>query len=592
MAAGRALSSADRWKSFMNKRSVLGVALLMIVIIFCVNYTAVFDRKLDPNGDNISYYSLAQALSEGKGYTNIMAFTETPHTHFPPGYSVFMAALMTLFPDNIVAMKVANGILLLLSVLLLFFLIRYFTDKNTLVALLVCLLCCMQKDVLRFATIMMSETLYMFLSLTIIALALWVDHLGDKWMTDKAAAKTKTRYVLGLVLLIALVGYVYFVRTISLSIMLASMLWFLFIGIRAFSRWMKARNSKAGSLSEGSMSRASFQSFLGKILVALLLLCVIVGVRSAWQARQYRCGKTGAEYITEFSKKGGGETMSGWADWSERIQNNTSNYITKWIPEMVYGKAYDVSEKSTFKDWMLGLLIVFLMVSALLKIRKAALLLFLYMAATMGALLLFPEQFQGSRYCIAVIPLFIFLNIYGMYALPSLLFRKKDTATAASLLVILVVLIVMMPVYSTGQKEFREMAKMPSWLKSRDVNYTNYLKTAQWCGRHLPKDARMVCRKPEIYYMYSGYRKATAFPQYATPEEILAHLDKVKATHIIIDNWFRHAYITLYPTVQKYPDKFKAVQQVGTVNQAYQLLPVFVLEYHADGIKNNLPAGN
>ena len=104
--------------------------LAVICAVFVFNYKAVFDRKLDPNGDNIVYFLLAKALSEGKGYVDIVPPTPTPHTHFPPGYPMFMSVFMRFFPDNIIAMKILNGILFLLSVFLLFRIVRKTTRDN------------------------------------------------------------------------------------------------------------------------------------------------------------------------------------------------------------------------------------------------------------------------------------------------------------------------------------------------------------------------------------------------------------------------------------------------------------------------------
>ena len=109
-------------QTLLESRSFLYVLLLIVTICFVSTYTKIYDVKLDMNGDNIHYYALGKALAEGKGFTNTISFSETPHTHFPPGYPVFVAGVMKFFPDNINAVKIANGILLYAAILLLFFL--------------------------------------------------------------------------------------------------------------------------------------------------------------------------------------------------------------------------------------------------------------------------------------------------------------------------------------------------------------------------------------------------------------------------------------------------------------------------------------
>ena len=111
-------------QTLLESRSFLYVLLLIVTICFVSTYTKIYDVKLDMNGDNIHYYALGKALAEGKGFTNTISFSETPHTHFPPGYPVFVAGVMKFFPDNINAVKIANGILLYAAILLLFFLLK------------------------------------------------------------------------------------------------------------------------------------------------------------------------------------------------------------------------------------------------------------------------------------------------------------------------------------------------------------------------------------------------------------------------------------------------------------------------------------
>ena len=117
-------------QTLLESRSFLYVLLLIVTICFVSTYTKIYDVKLDMNGDNIHYYALGKALAEGKGFTNTISFSETPHTHFPPGYPVFVAGVMKFFPDNINAVKIANGILLYAAILLLFFLLKKISGKT------------------------------------------------------------------------------------------------------------------------------------------------------------------------------------------------------------------------------------------------------------------------------------------------------------------------------------------------------------------------------------------------------------------------------------------------------------------------------
>ena len=158
-------------QTLLESRSFLYVLLLIVTICFVSTYTKIYDVKLDMNGDNIHYYALGKALAEGKGFTNTISFSETPHTHFPPGYPVFVAGVMKFFPDNINAVKIANGILLYAAILLLFFLLKKISG-SIIVAFLTCVFCSIHAEILRYATIMMSEMLFLFCCVAAIFLML------------------------------------------------------------------------------------------------------------------------------------------------------------------------------------------------------------------------------------------------------------------------------------------------------------------------------------------------------------------------------------------------------------------------------------
>lgn len=541
----------------------------IITILFAVQYQQVYDMKPDMNGDNIHYYALGKALTEGKGFSNTISFSETPHTHFPPGYPAFIAGVMKFFPDNIQAVKIANGLLLYAAIVLLFFLLKKISG-NSIVAFLTCILCSTHAEILRYATIMMSEMLFLFCSVAAILLMLSIkpERLGG------------VRDSVLLVVLLFLTNYIYFVRTMGTSLVLAIII---YSGILFFKQ-CHARYKNSQTPGEASRRR-----LLRYGLLVVLLAGTFWGSKTAWDIRNKNVGKTGNDYISDFMKKPNGQTMAHWDDWKDRITDNFGSYLNKWLPNAILNTPYDLQAQSSGGEILRGMLVAFLILFGLLRLPEGGWLLFLYLGATMAVLLVWPEQYGGLRYFIAAIPFFIFLFLYGMNAAILELGKRlgktfPDSLPTACMLAFC--LIFMAPAYARSLAERKQLAKYKTWSPEIAGNaFAEFTAAMQWCGKNLPDSARVICRKPELFFIYSGGKKCGGFSQYGKPEDILRQLTEQKATHVIIDHWFRHAYYTLYPLIATYyPEKFTFVGKFESRN-ARQDPPTLIFEFHPDRTK-------
>ena len=79
---------------------------------------------------------------------------------------------------------------------------------------------------------------------------------------------------------------------------------------------------------------------------------------------------------------------------------------------------------------------------------------------------------------------------------------------------------------------------------------------AEWLKTHAGNNAVVACRKPEVMYIYSGYKHSIMFPLRGDEEEILRFLDESKINCIVVDTWARHAYTVFYPVMSNYPEAF------------------------------------
>lgn len=567
----------EELKSFLNNRYLHYFLLLVIGIIFYVNYNAMFDKKLDMNGDNIVYYSLGKSLHEGTGYSNILGFDITPHTHFPPGYPAFISVLLN-FVDNgsFTPIKNANGVLLCLSIFLLFFIIKRFTRNNVPLALTAAILFCVQKDLLRWSTIMMSEMLFLFLTVLIIFCAL---QLYQK----KSFKEYTVREYVALALMVLSIAYTYFVRTMGLSLILGLVGW---LGGLALYEWYKYR--KEDKSPETTSAFRQKLCYYG-CLVGIVMMPFIIS-KVAWDCRNRSIGHEQTDYIGDFHKKGGnGEVMTTWSDWTERIYNNSKNYLTKFMPETITSKPFDVKEPNTSGDIITGFAIFVLVIIGFLGLGSGGFLLFCYLFVTFCVLLVWPEQFSSVRYYVAIVPFLLFLFMHGFYNIFHFLLGKvkkegilKYRSVLATMATIILTFFWLIPTQAEAQEPYRNMAKYSYKKISDDQNYLNFFEALDWCKENLSDSARMICRKPELYYMYSGFKKSVSFPYYAEVDTVMSYINKVKATHLIMDNWFKHAYVTLYPAVKKYPDQFKVIHKIGEADSVKKTNPVYIIEYNPE----------
>ena len=114
----------------------------------------------------------------------------------------------------------------------------------------------------------------------------------------------------------------------------------------------------------------------------------------------------------------------------------------------------------------------------------------------------------------------------------------------------------------------------------KDVKMNAYLEACKFCKDSLPDSIRVITRKPELFYMFSGYKKSTSFPWYGETYTIISYLKNQKATHVILDDWYRHAYVTLYPAIRKNPEKFKVLKEIGKVDTVAKTNPTYVFEFN------------
>lgn len=515
------------------------VLIAIICAVFIAGYKAYFDPKLDPNGDNINYFLLAKSLAEGQGYKDIVPPIPVPHTHFPPGYPMFMALFMHIFPENIIAMKILNGILFLIAVLMLFRIIQRVTDDNIWIAFATCLLSVVHPTLMRWSVIMMSEMLYMVISFGIILICLDLD-------VGKAFARKGERdwkHVALFVLLCLLVISSYLVRTMGISVVLAASLAF---AVTALKR-LKLKDRR----------------WMASAMTVVAILVTLVVAHEGWSIRNHHVAPgSRSDYSSGFLYTSDHQEMTAKL-WVKRLKTNVSEYTTSWIP-LSFLNPYETLDHHnhrppTVAGWLLGLAVLFLMGLGGFRLKRGRILILSYIIITFGVLLLYQEQYTGIRYFTPVLPLMILLLLNGIWEAFTSPFRRAFKKEYA--IVPIAVLVIAAFVFYPGYKKTRDLyVKLASYKTYVEMNpktaYAHYIQAAEWLKEHGTNATIVSCRKPETMFMYSGYKHAVRFPLSGSEDEVLKALEQSDANCLVLDTYAKHAYTVIYPAIKDHPAAF------------------------------------
>jgi len=531
----------------VSEKILLWVCRLLIVVSFCFNYPRVFDRKMDTNGDNYNYYLLAQNLAEGKGYISDVGPRPEPHLHFPPGYPVFMSLFLYVFPDNVVAMKAINGILLLVSLLLLFRIVRKTTGKHGLwYALIACLLCTFHGELLRWATIMMSEMLYLLISLGIIALCLELD-------MDRVRSKD-WRHIARLAGICLLCAAAYFVRTIGISVVLA-------VALAFFVQAMKGLRRRK---TEG-------RRWLVPLLACALVLLSLGIAHESWSLRNHRVAPGWhSDYLDSFQAP---SSEAGSLDfWKTRIGINLTAFISFYIPYSVTipVNAVTTPESIDMKHmhWWLGLLIIGLMVIGFLSMKGLQWLLLSYVLITFGVLMVYPPSYAGMRYFVPLLPLLIAALVVGFGSLLGWIVRKLlHRATWLPLALTMLAAAALIPFYFFSQVQYWMMADSASY----ESNFQQLIDASVF-SRELPEEWITATTKPEIFYFHSNRHHAISVPRTGSAEETIKYLEDNQVDMVLIDRWFPTTSRQITPMLEHYSHRFSLIERFGDMDHPTALL--------------------
>lgn len=502
------------------------IAFGIFVLVFSLVYPYIFDKKLFLGGDNADYYILATAMAKGFGYVNYHLPEMPPANHFPPGYPFVMSLVMKLGVSSIIAMKYFNGIMLLLSSMLIFTIAKKMT-KNIVLAIVIGVLVLLNSNLLEYSTIMMSEISFVFFSLLSVYFFL---RLIEKENT--ANLKNINFYLMIACLIVDI-----YIRTQGVALLFAFLV---YLGIQ--------RNFK---------------------LLAVLFVGAILAL-APWQIRSSNLG--GSAYMKQIMRvdpyNNASEKM-GFGDWLDRIGENSARYISKEIPNSLFPVlTVQYKDPQTGKNipspvsyWIVGIFVILFTLLGIWSLEKYRWFLLLLYASTFGIYLLWPQVWFGIRFILPMVPFTYLFGIVGIIHTLKLIF-KKSAVFSLSNIYLAGAFGVLFFVQSTPIKNLHAKSN-----REHPRNWANFLKIGEWAKDNLPKTAVISNRKPGLIYTVSQL-KTDGFLYTTDREAMINSMKDHGVTHVILEQLrFAQTGRYLYPLIQKEPDKYFVVKQYGAENR-------------------------
>ncbi len=490
---------------------------ILLTLIFSGIYIYIFDSKINIGGDNAVYYILGKSIAEGASYSNIHLPEETAHTHFPPGYPAILAFFISLFSSNIIFLKLVNGIFLLGTIILMFYILKkIFNDQR--IAFAGSLLMLFNYHLLHYSTIIMSEIPYLFFST--LTIFLFIRSLGHR----------NPQYHLGLYFVIILSAFIYHIRSIGIAF--------------------------TGGLLFYLLLHKKFTYFIS-YLFGFIILCL------PWFFRNRVLESTG--YIKSLLMKNPYRSEEGFAtinDLMERIFINLKRYVGIEIPHALL--PYNIrNEYSNFlgsgnltgNQIIIGIILIVFLLYGIIKLPKYRDLFIWYIMATFVILLLWPQVWYGIRFMLPLTPFLLFLLFYGIFKFIDFLMKKlKLIKYLNPLLITFAVLF-----FTVNIKALNIKAK-----SNNSPEYNDYYEAGNYINKNMPTDVVICCRKPGLLYLYA-HRKVARFASTYDFNNLLDKLVKDQVTHVVLDDLgYGDEYRYLIPVVLANQEKFKVLKKYNT----------------------------
>ncbi|WP_298648716.1 glycosyltransferase family 39 protein [uncultured Proteiniphilum sp.] len=488
------------------------IYVLIVGVLFTLIYTMIFDAKLDLNGDNAHYLTLAKNISGGLGYSNVTPNGTIPASHFPPGYSAFLSVFMLLGIHSLVFFKVLNGILFFISLAGIFYLLCKITS-NQVLAFVCTLLAVFSPQALQFSSMVMSEMLFLFCSVVCLY-ALY------KYCTLEKGI-SRFRISLWLCTVIVFAACAYYVRAAGIALIFAIVIFFLFR-----KQWLRG-------IAVG-----------GGILLLLLPWWIrnrAIGIESRYfgtmmTVNPWRPEEGSISSVGEFIRK-----MI--ANFDETVIKGFKEILFPFIPVN-----YEVN--SGIFQIIAGLLLLGIILYGAWNLKPLKWVFIAYLLGQIGLFMLWHGG-NESRYVVPIAPFIIVCFYIGLYCLvPSRVKGAPKTVSYLPYVFLVMVFLLWPPIKTLSVK-----AKDPY-----PPAFANYFTMAIEMQKQLPKNTVCCCRKPEFFTYFAPDLYAINYLYSIEPQEVIKDLIDKNVEYVVLEQLgYASTVRYLYPAILANEELFELV---------------------------------
>lgn len=482
------------------------VHVFILSALFWMIYLWIFNSNyVDLNGDNFAYFLLGRGLAEGHGYVNATSIHPTPQIHFPPGFPFIIATCIKLFNADMMDVSFAMGMFYFVSILLFYFTLTKIQASKAL-AFVVSIFVLLNQLLMSSAVSCMSEIPFVLASIA--GIFFLVRSAND----DNPLKSWK------LLLSVGAFAIGYYIKSIGIALFGAMFLYFLFS-----KKW------KHLLVSTGAY-----------VLMVL-----------PWYIRGKQVGSSYASQLMQvnpYKPELGNLTM---ATFIERIENNFIRYVSLDIPTSIFGLEL-TTEKTPLSFWITGIVIIAFILFGIFRLKDYKFFFLGYIVAVFTILLAWPDAFGGLRFIEVLVPVFLFLFIYGIIGMVEFVLGKLSITSFSPYWLLFFAMYYYSPLETLKNK----------LTEPTPQNYRNYFELAKWAKANTPKDAVFSARKPDMF-MYFADRITIGDKPSLNDTVVLDYFRENSVDYVVLEQLgFASTAKYLYPAIQKNQAKFPIAIQL------------------------------